>query len=53
MKKTYFNPEIKFVEFDSADLICTSGGFEGIGEGDPNGEASARQRRTSIWDDEF
>lgn len=50
MKTKFITPEIKFVMLDSSDLICTSGGFEGIRESE-NGDNEARGRRNTIWDD--
>ena len=33
MRKSYVKPELEIVEFDSADIIITSGGILGHGEG--------------------
>lgn len=32
LRKTYVKPRIKVVEINGADIICTSGGTEGLDE---------------------
>lgn len=50
MKKEYIKPLLVLVEVNEIDIV-TASGFNGF-EGDDQ-ELGARQRRTSIWDDEF
>lgn len=34
-KKKFLAPQIKVVEIEQADIICQSGGTEGLGNGNP------------------
>lgn len=51
MKKKYSIPSMTFVMLNNADIVTSSG--DNLGFTDPDGDMGARQRRTSIWDDEF
>ena len=43
MKKTYFDPQLKFIQISSADIIATSGDMIVTGDIDPAGS-------DEIWD---
>lgn len=52
-KKKYTSPLLQIITIPDSDLIVTSNYGE-LPIGGPNdGPLDARQRRTSIWDDEF
>lgn len=53
MKKKYSIPSMTIVMLNNSDIVTSSGDNIGFGEGDGDMGNGARQRRTSIWDDEF
>lgn len=52
MKKAFISPKMNIVETDMADIVCASGGLEGIEIGEDNDDdKAAKGRHSAIWDD--